>query len=43
MKEIDDIRNDLAMLGITETTLFPDLEGLSREIQAEYDIKVSYP
>jgi len=43
MKELDDIRNELAILGITETTLFPDLEGLSREIQAEYDMKVRYP
>jgi hypothetical protein len=25
-------------LGITETTIFPDLEGLSREIQAEYEM-----
>jgi hypothetical protein len=28
----------LNKLGITETTIFPDLEGLAREIQAEYGI-----
>jgi hypothetical protein len=39
----DRIREDLVTLGITETTLFPDLEGLSREIQAEYGMKVAYP
>jgi len=27
---------DLNRAGITETTVFPDLEGLSREIQNEY-------
>jgi hypothetical protein len=27
---------ELNRLGMTETTIFPDLEGLSREIQAEY-------
>jgi len=30
------IKEDLTLAGVTETTIFPDLEGLSREIQAEY-------
>ena len=34
MKTLEEIRDDLRLLGITETTVFPDLEGLSREIQA---------
>jgi hypothetical protein len=41
--EIKEIKKNLKMSGITETTLFPDLEGLSREIQEEYDMKVKYP
>jgi hypothetical protein len=41
--EIEQIREELEILGITETTLFPDLEGLSREIQAEYKMKFRYP
>jgi hypothetical protein len=42
-RDTDEITKDLETLGITETTLFPDLEGLSREIQAEYGMKVTYP
>lgn len=34
--EIDGMMTELNRLGITETTIFPDLEGLSRELQAEY-------
>lgn len=30
------IRNDLTTLGITETTVFPDLEGVSRELIRSY-------
>ncbi len=41
--KIKEIRHDLKISGITETTLFPDLEGLSREIQEEYEMKVKYP
>jgi len=33
---IKNMIDELARLGMTETTIFPDLEGLSREIQAEY-------
>ncbi len=42
-EEVAKIRHDLKISGITETTLFPDLEGLSREIQEEYDMKVKCP
>jgi hypothetical protein len=42
-KQLREIRAELTTLGVTETTLFPDLEGLSREIQAEYHMKVRYP
>ncbi|MGD0232893.1 MAG: FRG domain-containing protein [Syntrophorhabdales bacterium] len=35
-EEIKNVTEALNMLGMTETTIFPDLEGLSREIQAEY-------
>jgi hypothetical protein len=37
-KRIDEMMIELNRLGITETTIFPDLEGLSREIQAEYEM-----
>ncbi|HXX33978.1 MAG TPA: FRG domain-containing protein [Thermodesulfobacteriota bacterium] len=37
-EKIRNIMKELNRLGMTETTLFPDLEGLSREIQAEYDM-----
>lgn len=35
-EKIEDMMKELNRLGMTETTIFPDLEGLSREIQAEY-------
>ena len=37
-KRIEEMIIELNRLGMTETTLFPDLEGLSREIQAEYEM-----
>ena len=36
LEMIKNIIKELTRLGMTETTIFPDLEGLSREIQAEY-------
>jgi hypothetical protein len=42
-KKIKKLIKDLQILGITETTLFPDLEGLSRELQEEYKMRVKYP
>jgi len=38
LEKIKNITTELNRLGITETTIFPDFEGLSREIQAEYGI-----
>ena len=35
-EKIKKMMEELNRLGMTETTIFPDLEGLSREIQAEY-------
>jgi hypothetical protein len=32
------LRQRIALLGITETTIFPDLGGLGRELSFEYDI-----
>ena len=32
------LRAHLALMGITETTVFPDLEGLARELRFEYDL-----
>jgi diaminopimelate decarboxylase len=37
-EKITNMMEEMNRLGITETTIFPDLEGLSREIQAEYGI-----
>jgi len=34
-KQFNKIRKELRLLGVTEATLFPDLSGLSAEIQAE--------
>jgi hypothetical protein len=34
--KLTEMTKDLNYAGVTETTIFPDLEGLSREIQAEY-------
>lgn len=33
------LRQRIALLGITETTIFPDLGGLGRELSFEYDIQ----
>jgi hypothetical protein len=33
-----ELTKDLNRAGVTETIIFPDLEGLAREIQAEYDM-----
>jgi len=41
--EIDYHRWHLTLLGITETTVFPDLEGLARELRLEYRLDVSRP
>jgi len=35
----DIFKDDLITAGITETSVFPDLEGLAREIKREYDIR----
>src|SRR5262249_32899799 len=32
------LRQQVALLGITETTIFPDLAGLGRELSLEYDL-----
>jgi hypothetical protein len=37
-EEIPYMRQRLAVLGITETTIFPDLNGLARELCLEYEI-----
>ena len=37
-KRIKTMITELNRLEMTETTIFPDLEGLSREIQAEYEM-----
>jgi hypothetical protein len=37
-KRVEEMIIGLNRLGMTETTIFPDLEGLSREIQAEYEM-----
>ena len=38
-REIDRWRFDLTLAGITETTVFPDLEGLAYELKNEYQIR----
>ena len=38
MATIESMTKELSMMGMTETTIYPDLEGLSREIQAEYEM-----
>jgi hypothetical protein len=38
--EIDFHLQQLTMLGIMETTIFPDLEGLARELRLEYGLNV---
>ncbi len=37
--QVETFRDQLFNTGITETSLFPDLEGLAREIRREYDMK----
>ena len=41
--ELDRWRWHLTLLGISETTIFPDLEGLARELRLEYQIDRSRP
>jgi hypothetical protein len=36
--DVEYLRWHLTLLGITETTIFPDLEGLARELRLEYDL-----
>jgi hypothetical protein len=36
--KIDKFKDQLITLGIAETSVFPDLEGLAREIRLEYDM-----
>lgn len=36
--KIDEIRRDLRICGINEATIFPDLDGLGRSIDARWDI-----
>jgi hypothetical protein len=38
-KSRDTLEDQLITAGITETSVFPDLEGLAREIKREYDIR----
>ena len=33
---IEYLQQHLAVLGVTETTIFPDLEGLARELRIDY-------
>jgi hypothetical protein len=33
---VTDMRRDLATCGISESTIFPDLEGLGRELNAMF-------
>ena len=39
--DLDYLLRHLAMLGISETSIFPDLEGLSRELRMEYRLDAS--
>jgi hypothetical protein len=40
---VDYWRWHLGLLGITETTIFPDLEGLARELRMEYKLDIARP
>jgi hypothetical protein len=40
---IDRLRWHLSLLGITETSIFPDLEGLARELRFEYGLDRTRP
>jgi len=42
-QEVETLRLHLTFLGITETTMFPDLEGLARELRLEYKLDASRP
>jgi hypothetical protein len=37
-REVEFLQLQLTFLGITETTIFPDLEGLARELRLEYHL-----
>lgn len=37
------LQSHLTILGITETTIFPDLEGLARELRMEYRLDRTRP
>jgi FRG domain len=39
--DLDYLFRHLSMLGITETSIFPDLEGLARELRMEYRLDIS--
>jgi hypothetical protein len=39
--DLDYLFRHLAMLGISETSIFPDLEGLARELRMEYRLDIS--
>ena len=41
--KIDEIRRDLSMCGINEATIFPDLDGLGRSIDARWEIDMRTP
>jgi nitrogen regulatory protein PII len=36
--KVNDIKRDLRVCGINESTIFPDLDGLGRSINARWDI-----
>lgn len=40
---IEYLQQQLAILGVTETTIFPDLEGLARELRLEYRLDATRP
>lgn len=40
---IEYMQQQLVINGITETTIFPDLEGLARELRLEYRLDASRP
>ena len=43
LADIDFHRWHLTLLGVTETSVFPDLEGLARELRMEYGLDISRP
>ena len=40
---IDYLKQQLTILGVTETAIFPDLEGLARELRFEYGLDKTRP